>query len=72
MKTDNIIEAEQDAIKFLRRIQEVRSSIANKSAFDKSSLNTNKHTYTSKETGALKRTSMDLTRSLAKMRNITY
>ena len=60
MKIINIIEAEQEALRFLKRIKEAKAS---------QSFNKIERTYTSKETGALKRASMDLTRSLAKMRN---
>jgi hypothetical protein len=68
MKIENILEAEQEAKRFLKRLKEVKESGMNGCRFDKNS-NT---TYTSKETGALKRSSMDLTRSLAKLRNGFY
>jgi hypothetical protein len=65
MKAENILEAEQEAKRFLKRIQEVKKlqpepfkKDCKRPWFD-----------TSKETGALKRSSMDLTRSLSKLRN---
>ena len=70
MKTEDIIEAEQEAKRFLKRLKEVKQSFSNKDAFSK---NTDyKWIRGCKETGALKRSSMDLTRALAKMRNPNY
>jgi len=67
MIVENILEAENEAKRFLKRVNEVRES----QCLDP---NENTHTYMggSKETGALKRASMDLTRALSKMRNVTY
>jgi hypothetical protein len=70
MKIENILEAEEEAKRFLKRLKLVKSSELNKDAF--SSKTKRDCTYTSKETGALKRASMDLTRSLSKMRNNIY
>ncbi len=67
MKVENILEAEDEAKRFLKRLKEVRQT--QKKAFDKSSLNTITMTSSSKATGALKRSSLDLTRALSKMRN---
>lgn len=69
MKVENILEAEQEAKRFLKRLKEVKESELNKNRFkDKD----RPYTYTSKETGALKRASLDLTRALSKMRNEIY
>lgn len=65
MKIDNIIEAEVEAKRFLKRLTELKKSQANY-------FKEKKYTYTSKETSAVKRSSMDLTRALSKMRNDTY
>lgn len=70
MKIENILEAEQEAKRFLKRLKEVKESDMNGCRFDKNSKAIT--TYTSKETGALKRSSIDLTRSLAKLRKLTY
>jgi len=70
MKISNILAAEDEAAKFLRLIQDVKKSDANQKKFN--AISTSETTYTSKETAALKRSSMDLTRSLSKMRNNIY
>lgn len=70
MKIENIEEVEQEAIKFLKRIREVKESATNNQVFKTG--NAFKHTTASKETGALKRSSLELTRALSKMRNDTY
>lgn len=67
MKTSNIIEAKEEAIRFLKRLKEVEESDINQNKFK--IISDNEETRTSKETGALKRASMDLTRALSKMRN---
>jgi len=59
MIPENIEEAEKEAIRFLKKIREVKENQINKHIF----------TTASKETGALKRSSLDLARSLSKMRN---
>jgi len=68
MIPENIQEAEKEAIRFLKRIKEVRASDTNKRVFKKGNDYYNV-TTASKETGALKRSSLDLTRALSKMRN---
>ena len=70
MKIDNILEAEKEAKRFLKKIGEVKKSYVNKAKFN--TISQGECTWTSKETGALKRSSMDLTRSLSKMRNEIY
>lgn len=70
MKIQNILEAEKEAKRFLSRLEEVKKSEMNKDRFKKEGGRTT--TYTSKETGALKRSSLDLTRALSKMRNNIY
>lgn len=67
MKIENILEAEQEVKRFLKKLKEVKESKMNKDKFTKN--NDSHRTYTSKETGALKRSSLDLTRVLSKMRN---
>jgi len=68
MIPENIEEAEKEAIRFLKRIREVKESQINKHIFKKAN-NYYKVTTASKETGALKRSSLDLSRALSKMRN---
>lgn len=65
MKIANILEVEKDCIELLKRIEELKQSESNGYRF-KEEIQT---TYTSKETASVKRKSMDLTRSLSKMRN---
>ena len=70
MKIANIIEAEKEAKRFLKRLKEVKESEANQRKFNM--ISKSETTYTSKETAALRRSSMDLTRSLSEMRNNIY
>jgi hypothetical protein len=67
MKVSNILEVKEEALRLLNRIKEVEESDANQEKFNM--ISKSETTYTSKETGALKRSSMDLTRALSKMRN---
>lgn len=67
MKIDNILEAESEAKRFLKKLKDLKESEINKGAFLKKI--DRKWLYGSLETGALKRSSMDLTRALSKMRN---
>tara|TARA_R110000803_G_scaffold50845_2_gene105407 strand:- start:324 stop:518 length:195 start_codon:yes stop_codon:yes gene_type:complete len=64
MKVENILEAEQEAKRFLKRVRALRKVQGLKDI--------DKRTYQSMETSAVKRSSMDLTRSLALMRQDTY
>jgi hypothetical protein len=66
MKLQHLLEAEQEAKRFLCRLKQVKDSEINKEVFDKNNFN---NTTSSKETGALKRSSLDLSRSLSKLRN---
>lgn len=68
MKKDNIEEVEFECRRFLKRLAELKEN--QPSAFKKTEPSS--RLYPSKETGALKRSSLDLTRSLSKMRNETY
>lgn len=70
MKVSNILEVKAEALRLLDRIKKVEESDANQKKFNM--VSKSETTYTSKETGALKRSSMDLTRSLSKMRNDIY
>lgn len=70
MKVSNILEAKEEALRFLDRIKKVEESDANQKRFKM--ISKGETTYTSKETGALKRSSMDLTRALSKLRNDLY
>jgi len=65
MKAQDINEARKEAKRFLKRIKELKESDMNKIAF---MVPGRTYIYTSKESGALKRSSMDLTRALSKMR----
>ena len=69
MKLEHLLQAEQEAKRFLCRLKQVKDSEINKEVFDKNNFN---NTTSSKETGALKRSSLDLTRCLARLRNDTY
>ena len=69
MKLEHLLQAEQEAKRFLCRLKQVKDSEINKEVFDKNNFN---NTTSSKETGALKRSSLDLTRSLSKLRNDTF
>jgi hypothetical protein len=64
MKVEDILEAEFEAKRFLERVKDFKK--AHPDQFSKKP--TRLGFYTSKEGGALKRSSMDLTRSLAKLR----
>ena len=64
MKVENIAEAKEEAERFLKRIAELQKS---EGIFTKKGAG--EWTGGSKEHGAVKRASMDLTRSLSKMRN---
>ena len=70
MKIKNILEAEQEAKRFLKKLNDVRKSETNQEKFKM--ISKSESTWGSKETGSLKRSSMDLTRSLSKMRNEIY
>ncbi len=70
MKIENILEVEQEIKRFLKRLKDLKESDMNEDRFNLFKKNSEqKLTYSCKETGALKRASMDLTRSLSKMRN---
>ena len=70
MKIANILEAEQEAKRFIQRVKDLKGSYLNGDRFDKNSGETT--TYPSKESASVKRASLDLTRALAKMRIETY
>lgn len=73
MKIENILEVEQEAKRLLKRIKDVKNSETNSHRFESNGTHSwDKITRTSKETGALKRASIDLTRALSKMRNNIY
>lgn len=64
MKVENILEVEVEIKRFLKRLKELK-----KENPDRFKSNSDKHWfYPSKEVSALKRSSMDLTRSLSKLR----
>lgn len=67
MKILNVHEAKKEAERFLKRIGELEES---QGIFTKKGAGG--YTESSKETGAVKRASMDLTRALSKMRQDTY
>ncbi|WP_233898336.1 hypothetical protein [Tenacibaculum piscium] len=67
MKLENIQEVESEIKRFLKKLKEFKNSENNKHLFDKNS--DDKWISGDKTSGALKRSSMDLTRSLSKMRN---
>jgi hypothetical protein len=70
MKIENILEVEQEIKRFLKRLKDLKESDMNEDRFNLFKKNSQSQlTYTCKESGALKRSSMDLTRSLSKMRN---
>jgi len=70
MKIKNILEAEKEAKRFIVKIKELKSSELNGYRVKNNDKPySTKETYQSKETGDLKRSSMDLTRSLSKLRN---
>ncbi len=60
MNANDILEAEQEAKRFLQRVGELRAAGA--------LTNNPSYLYGSAASGAVRRASMDLTRSLAKMR----
>lgn len=60
MRGVDVLEAEQEALRFLARVQALRET----GGLD----NNPSYLYGSAASGAVKRASMDLTRSLAKMR----
>lgn len=62
MKIKDILTAEKECLRFLDRLRKVKTRLKD----DKYTL------YGCKETGALKRSSLDLTRSLSEMRNPVY
>ena len=68
MKIENIKEAERECERFLKRLQQLKQNQPNRKHFEDRA----KYTYPSIETSALKRSSMDLTRSLSKMRQDTW
>jgi predicted nucleic acid-binding Zn-ribbon protein len=65
MKIENILEVEQELKRFSKRLKDLKDS-------QNIAKTTGRCTFQSKETGALKRSSMDLSRSLSKMRNELY
>jgi hypothetical protein len=70
MKIENILEVEQEIKRFLKRLRDLKESEINDDRFNLFEKTSQPQlTYTCKESGALKRSSMDLTRSLSKMRN---
>jgi len=72
MKLKNLLEAEKEAERFLSRLKDVKQSETNGWLFRKNDKPFSDITTTSKETGALKRSFLDLSRSLSKLRNDTY
>jgi hypothetical protein len=70
MKIENIKEVEIEIKRFQKRLKEFKESDFNNHIFKKG--NTNNCIYGDKTSGALKRASLDLTRSLSKMRNDNY
>jgi len=70
MKIENIKEVEAEIKRVLKRLKEFKESDFNKHLFDKNV--TDKWVRGDKTSGALKRASLDLTRSLSKMRNDIY
>ena len=70
MKIEKILKAEVEVKRFLEKLNELKNSDSNSFGFSKK--DNNSTTYSCKESGALKRASMDLTRALSKMRNETY
>lgn len=63
MKIENLNEAINEAKRFLKKSKELKKEIGNN--------NVNMH-WASKYKSAVKRSSMDLTRSLSKLRNDIY
>jgi UDP-3-O-[3-hydroxymyristoyl] glucosamine N-acyltransferase len=71
MKLEHLLEAEKEAKRFLSRLKDLKESDLNKTVFTTKEKYL-KTTRSSRETGALKRSSLDLTRCLARLRNDTY
>ena len=71
MKLQHLLEAEKEAKRFLSRLKDLKESDLNKNVFTTKEKYL-KMTRSSIETGALKRSSLDLTRSLSKLRNDIY
>jgi hypothetical protein len=69
MKIENIIEVESEIKRFLNKLKDFKKSDSNKHLFDR---NLEGWVRGDKTSGALKRSSLDLSRSLSKMRNITF
>lgn len=69
MKVKNILEAEEEAKRFLSKLKELKKSEINGEVFNSTKKINETHTSASKETGALKRSSLDLSRALSKLRN---
>jgi len=61
MKTENLKEAIAEAKRFLKRAEDLNKKVSKESAYIYGGY--------PKESGSVKRASMDLTRSLAKLRN---
>lgn len=61
MKIENLKEAIEEAQRFLKRAEDLRKKTSKESAYVYGGF--------PKESGSVKRASMDLTRSLAKLRN---
>lgn len=72
MKVENILVAEKEAVKFLAKINAVKYSGVNGHLFRKRLKLCNMITNRSKQTGDLRRASMDLTRALSKLRQETW
>jgi len=70
MKIENILEVEQEIKRFQKKLKEFKQSDENKHHLTKN--NNDTWIRGDKTSGALKRSSLDLTRSLAKMRNETH
>jgi len=69
MQVKYILEAEQEAIRFLSKLKELKESESNGYIFQHFN-NDRDFTDNSKETASLRRSSMDLTRALSNLRNI--
>ena len=67
MVIENVKEVEFEVKRFFKRLKEFKESDCNKHLFDKNSKN--KWITGDKTSGALRRASLDLSRSLSKMRN---
>lgn len=63
MKVEKLYQAKQEAERFLKKVEELEKDIGKSSS---------PYLYGSKFTGAVKRASMDLTRSLADLRRSDY